>query len=220
VFADLSNGVRFDGCPVMYPAVKVMPAPLERVPGKTFRLGDRVPTVSTYLSGDGGHHSDFFPIPAVCATDDREAIDRLMKALEAENEGWDALAVALDSVPQPYLPGIYQASPFLPVSAAGQAARQNEVALAGQNAVAEDARRRKWRKGAFGLGGALLILGLGGLLPQYLPTAGIFLIVLATVRQSLLDQLVHFSFGRIHAAPDITPTIVIKVALPDGSSKE
>jgi len=111
VYADLA--ARPDVC---YPAVKVIYAPLDRVPGKRFQVGDRVPTISTYRGGVGDFHSDFYPVPACCATNDQEALTRLFVELEEGNESWNTLETAMSSVPRPYYAGLFPVEIFFPVS--------------------------------------------------------------------------------------------------------
>ncbi|MEO7717973.1 MAG: DUF3239 domain-containing protein [Capsulimonas sp.] len=103
VFADITAtpGVKF-------PAVKVLPAPLDLVQGRSFAVGDHIPTVSTYQGpATEGRWTDFYPIPACCATNETRALDRLENTLHYEEEGWSALENALIHVPRPYAPGLY-----------------------------------------------------------------------------------------------------------------
>jgi len=93
-----------------WPAIKILPQPLEKTRGRPMQIGDRLATVSVY--SDAGprstHWDDFYPTAVNCVTDDEAAgRDALWRLNHSAEEGWDELGKYLALVPQPYRPGLY-----------------------------------------------------------------------------------------------------------------
>jgi hypothetical protein len=103
VFTDLTKGEGYE-----HPVVKVLKHPLSRMSGGPFGVGQRIATIATYEHSDEDkpHWSDTYPVAVHCATTDLDEIDRVTAALDKDS--WRKLDQALEQVPEPYEPGLYQ----------------------------------------------------------------------------------------------------------------
>ncbi len=105
VYTDLTKGGP------RHPVVKILPHPLRRMARGPFREGQRIATIATYEPGDEEqpHWKDTYPIAVQCATSSRREIERVTESLDAED--WQTLDAALEEVPRPFEPGLYQIRP-------------------------------------------------------------------------------------------------------------
>ena len=91
----------------VYNAVRIMPRPLEKVRGRAFVTGDRVPCVALYSGRMPAPKWDTFnPVPAIFATDDRDELTRLEASIPESD--WTELNEALFQIPKPYRNGLFQ----------------------------------------------------------------------------------------------------------------
>ncbi len=104
VSSDLSKGGGSQ-----WPVIKILPQPLERVPGSQFQVGDRLVTVAMYRKSPPQlpHWKDFEPIAAVCVTADPQELSRMRAVLDADPKEWEQLAQNLARVSTPRTPGLY-----------------------------------------------------------------------------------------------------------------
>lgn len=90
-----------------YLAVRILPHALQKVPGRKYATGDRVPCVALY-SGQmpTPKWDNFNPVPAVFATNDAAELARVEASISEED--WIELNEALFYVPKPYRNGLFQ----------------------------------------------------------------------------------------------------------------
>lgn len=101
VAADLRIG--WPPCPVL----KILPHPLQRIPGGRPPLSSRVATIAVYRRGARRDRwADIRPVAVNCATTDPRQIEQALARIAPAE--WEALAAALQQVPTPYRPGIYE----------------------------------------------------------------------------------------------------------------
>lgn len=100
VFADM----RYGG--PSYPAIKVLPQPLEKQPGAPPKLGEYVAVVATYHPPtDNGHWNDISPVAVQCAT---SSVAEIRRALGRLDQGdWRDLEEGLSQLANPAAPGLY-----------------------------------------------------------------------------------------------------------------
>lgn len=102
VSTDLTRGIG------EYPVIKIVEKSLTTVCGRVPQVGSLFPVASLYSQDPDvavPHWNDFDPRPVDCATEDEEAMQRLMDTFDERD--WIELRESLKKVPQPFQCGLF-----------------------------------------------------------------------------------------------------------------
>lgn len=109
-----------------YPAIKILPQPLQAMRGAQSQVGDRLPAAALYQAGskarvsirqatglslginDKPYWDDFSPMAVQSVTDNPTVIQDALRRLSESGDVWDELQTGLAQIPQPYRPGLYR----------------------------------------------------------------------------------------------------------------